>query len=70
MEQVNPKRVLVAVVAACLAGVLLGSTVTFAVRQRSVSFPTSGIVVGVNVGVYADSDCTFCLCRQSWAGLV
>ena len=31
MEQVNPKRVLVAVVAACIAGMLVGSAVTFAV---------------------------------------
>jgi hypothetical protein len=53
LEQVNPKHVLLAVVAACVAGMLVGSAVTFAVLQRSVSFPTSGLIVGVGIGVYA-----------------
>ena len=69
MEQVNPKRVLVAVVAACIAGMLVGSAATFAVLQRSVSFPTSGLVVGVNVGVYADSGCTQNLTSISWGSV-
>ena len=65
----NPKRVLLAVVAACLAGMLVGSAVTFAVLQRSVSFPTSGTIVGVNVGVYADSGCTQNLTSISWGSV-
>ena len=69
MEHVNPKRVLVAVVAACIAGMLVGSAVTFAVLQRSVSFPTSGLVVGVNVGVFADSACTQNLTSVSWGSV-
>ena len=69
MEQVNPKRVLLAVVAACIAGMLVGSAVTFAVLQRSVSFPTSGLIVGVNVGVYADSGCAQNLTSISWGSV-
>ena len=69
MEQVNPKRALAAVFAACLAGMVLGSGVTFAVMQRSVSFPTSGLVLGVNIGVYADAGCTQNLTSISWGGV-
>ena len=69
MERVNPKRVLLAVVAACIAGMFVGSAVTYAVIQRSVSFPTSGLIVGVNVGVFSDSGCTQNLTSISW-GLV
>jgi hypothetical protein len=69
LERVNPRRVLVAVVAACIAGMLVGSAVTFAVLQRSVSFPTSGLIVGVNVGVYADSGCTQNLTSVSWGSV-
>ena len=66
MEQMKPKRVLLAVVAACLAGMMVGSAVTFAVLQRSYSFPTSGMIVAVNVGVFADSACTQNLTAVSW----
>jgi len=48
---------------------LVGSTVTLAVVQRSVSFPTSGLVVGVGVGVYADSGCTQNLTSISWGSV-
>jgi len=53
LEQVGPKRILLLVVTACLAGMVVGSAVTFAVMQRSLSIPTSGIVIGINVGVAA-----------------
>ena len=69
MEQMKPKRVLLAVVAACLAGMLVGSAVTFAVLQRSYSFPTSGTIVAVNVGVFADSACTQNLTSVSWGSV-
>ena len=65
----KPKRVLLAVVAACIAGMLVGSAVTFAVLQRSVSFPTSGMIIGVNVGVFADSGCTQNLTSVSWGSV-
>ena len=48
---------------------LVGSAVTFAVLQRSVSFPTSGMIVGVNVGVFADSGCTQNLTSISWGSM-
>lgn len=69
MEQVNPKRVLVAVFAACVVGMLLGSAITFAVLQGGVSFPTAGTISAVNVGVFADAGCTQNLTSVSW-GLV
>lgn len=57
------------VVAACLIGGLVGSAVTFAVMQRSYSFPTSGTIIGVGVGVYADSACTQNLTAISWGNV-
>jgi len=69
VEQANPKRVLLSVVAACVAGMLVGSAVTSALIQQSVSFPTSGLVVGVGVGVYSDSGCTQNLTSISWGNV-
>jgi fructose-specific phosphotransferase system IIC component len=57
MEQVNAKRVAIFVVSACLIGMAVGSAITLAVLNVQRPFPTSGLVVAVNVGVYFD-DCT------------
>lgn len=69
MEQVNSKRVLLFVVAACLIGMVVGSAVTFAVLQRSYSISSAGLVIGVNVGVFADSACTQNLTAISWGSV-
>ena len=69
MEQVNPKSVMLLVTTACIIGMVVGSAVTFAVLQRSYSFPTSGMIVGVNVGVFADSACTQNLTAVSWGSV-
>ena len=69
MEQVNSKRVILFVVAACLIGMVVGSAVTFAVMQRSYTIPTSGMVIGVNVGVFADSECIQNLTAISWGSV-
>ena len=69
VEQVNPKSVMLLVTTACIIGMMVGSAVTFAVLQRSVSFPTSGMIVGVNVGVFADSGCTQNLTAVSWGSV-
>jgi hypothetical protein len=69
LEQVNPKRVMLFVVAACLIGMVVGSAVTFAVLQRNYSIPTAGMVIGVNVGVFADSACTQNLTSISWGSV-
>ena len=69
MESASPRPGIVVAVLACLVGMLVGSAVTYAVIQRSVSFPTSGLIVGVNVGVFSDSGCTQNLTSISW-GLV
>ncbi len=47
------------IIAACLAGMPLGSAITFAVTQRSVTFPTLGLIVGIDRGVYADYNAVF-----------
>lgn len=69
MEQVNPKRVMLFVVAACLIGMVMGSAVTFAVLQRSYSIPTTGMITSVNVGVFADLACTQSLTAISWGSV-
>jgi hypothetical protein len=69
LEQVNSKRVLLFVVAACLIGMVVGSAVTFAVLQRSYSISSAGLVIGVNVGVFADSACTQNLTAISWGSV-
>jgi hypothetical protein len=58
MEQVNAKRTIMFVVAACLVGMLVGSAVTFAVLNVQKAIPSSGLVAAVNVGVYF----RFCSC--------
>ena len=69
VEQASPKRVMLLVTTACIIGMMVGSAVTFAVLQRSVSFPTSGTITAVNVGVYADSACTQNLTSISWGSV-
>ena len=69
LEQVNSKRVMLFVVTACLIGMVVGSAVTFAVLQRSYSIPTAGMVIGVNVGVFADPTCTQNLTAISWGSV-
>ena len=58
MEQVNAKRAVMFVVAACLVGMAVGSALTLAVLNVQRAIPSSGLVVAVNVGVYSDAACT------------
>jgi fructose-specific phosphotransferase system IIC component len=51
MEQVNPKRVIIFAVAACLIGIAIGSTVTLAVLNVQRAIPSSGMAVAFNVGI-------------------
>ena len=67
--QLNPKRMLLFLAVGCLVGAAVGSLVTYAVMQRSYSIPTSGMVVGVDVGVFADSACTENLTSISWGSM-
>jgi hypothetical protein len=69
LEQVNSKRVILFVVAACLIGMVVGSAVTFAVLYRNYSFSSAGMVIGVNVSVFADSACTQNLTAISWGSV-
>ncbi len=48
---------------------LLGSAITYAITQRSVTFPTSGLIVGIGVGIYADSGATQNLTSISWGSI-
>jgi archaellum component FlaG (FlaF/FlaG flagellin family) len=66
MEQVNAKRVVMFVAAACLIGMVVGSAVTFAVLNVQRAIPSTGLVVAVNVGVYSDSSCTLNLTSIDW----
>jgi hypothetical protein len=69
MVQVNAKRVALLMAVACLFGAVLGSASTFAVLQRSQRIPTSGIVIGVNVGVFADASATQNMTAISWGSV-
>jgi uncharacterized membrane protein YbjE (DUF340 family) len=69
MEQVNAKRVLMFVVAACLVSMVVGSAVTLAVLNVQRDIPSSGMVVAVNVGVYSDAGCTLNLTSIDWGSL-
>src|SRR3990172_7870498 len=69
MEQLNPKHAAIFALVTCLIGMVVGSAVTFAVMQRSQSIPTSGMLIGVNVGVVADSACTQNLTSISWGSV-
>ena len=69
MEQAKSKSTLLFVAVACLAGMALGSALTLAVTQRSQSIPTSGTVIGIGVGVYADSAGAQNLTSISWGSV-
>lgn len=69
MQPLNPKRAMLVAVAACLIGMIVGAAVTVAVIQRSYSIPTTGMVVGINIGVFADSACTQNLTNISWGSV-
>jgi hypothetical protein len=69
MVQVNAKRVALLMAVACLVGVAFGSVLTFAVLQRNYSIPTSGVVIGVNVDVFADASATQNVTAISWGSV-
>ena len=69
MEEARNKSTLMLVVITCLVGMALGSALTLALTQHSQSIPTSGMVMGIGVGIYSDSACTQNLTGISW-GLV
>ncbi len=69
MEEARNKSTLLIVAVTCLVGMALGSALTLALTQRSQSIPTSGMIIGIGVGVYADSPCSQNLTGISW-GLV
>jgi hypothetical protein len=52
MEQVNAKREMVFVVAACLVSMAVGSTLTLALLQRTYSISNVAQVKAVDVEVY------------------
>ena len=66
---VSAKRVFLFVAVALAVGVVLGAAVTYAMMQRSYSVPTSGMVIGVNVGVFSDSACMQNLTSISWGSV-
>ena len=63
------KRLFCFVALALAVGVLVGSTVTYAALQGSLTIPTSGSIFAVNVGVYSDSACTQNLTSISWGAV-
>ena len=69
MEQVNAKRAVMFILAACLVGMAVGSAVTLAVVNVQRAIPSSGLVVAVNVGVYSDAACTLNLTLIDWGSV-
>jgi hypothetical protein len=69
LEKVNA-RVAVAVVAtACLAGMAVGSALTFAFLSSQRAIPSTGVVLAVNVGVFSDAGCTLNLTSIDWGSV-
>ncbi len=66
MERAKNKSTLLLVAVTCLVGMALGSALTLALIQRSQSIPTSGMIIAIGVGVYADSTCSQNLTGISW----
>ncbi len=66
LEQATSKRVSLLLVIACFVGMVVGSGLTLAVLNVQHAIPSSGLVVAVNVGVYADSACTLNVTAIDW----
>ncbi len=66
MEEARNKSTVLIVAVTCLIGMALGSALTLALTQRSQSIPTSGMIIGIGVGVYADVACSQNLTGISW----
>ncbi len=69
LEQVKAKHAVVSVVVACLVGMALGSAVTSAFLSSQRSIPSTGLVLAVNLSVYADASCTVNLTAIDWGSL-
>ena len=69
MEQVNAKRAVMFILAACLIGMAVGSAVTLAVLNVQRAIPSSGLVVAANVGVYSDAACALNLTLIDWGSV-
>ena len=69
MEQINAKRTVIIVVAACFIGMVVGSAVTFAFLTSQKSIPSTGMVLAVNVGVFSDAACTLNLTSIDWGSV-
>jgi len=61
--------VLLLVAVACLAGIVIGSAVTFAFLSSQRAIPSSGLVVSVGVGVYSDAGCTVNVTSVDWGSV-
>ena len=69
MEQVKAKHAALFIVAACLVGMAAGSALTSAFLSQQRSIPSTGMVLAVNLGVYADAGCTVNLTAIDWGSL-
>ncbi len=69
LEQVKAKHAVVSVVVACLVGMAVGSAVTSAFLSQQRSIPSTGLVLAVNLGVYADAGCSVNLTAIDWGSL-
>ena len=55
--------------AACLIGMALGSTLTFALLTSQRAIPSTGLVVAVDVGVFSDAGCSANLTSIDWGSV-
>ena len=69
MEQMNANHAVVFVVVACLVGMAVGSAVTSAFLSSQRSIPSTGLVLAVNLGVFADVGCSVNLTAIDWGSL-
>ena len=69
MEKANARVPLLIVGAACLIGMALGSTLTFALLTSQRAIPSTGLVVAVDVGVFSDAGCSANLTSIDWGSV-
>ena len=65
----NANHAALFVVVACLVGMAVGSAVTSAFLSSQRSIPSTGMVLAVNLGVFADAGCSVNLTAIDWGSL-
>jgi len=58
LEKANARVAVLAVAAACLVGMAVGSALTYAFLTSQRAIPSAGLIVAVDVGIFSDAPCS------------